>query len=235
MPNRLHRSEPFGKAGLIVAVLALVLAMVGGAWAAVGLNSKQKKEVAKIAKRYAGKPGVPGTQGPAGPAGKEGPQGKEGPAGEEGQQGKPGEDGTFSTEPLLEGQTLTGVWSASGGAGDVSWASISFPIEVSPAPTLYWEPHGLGAAFKDVPGGSLSLATTEEFEEACPGSAGEPQALSGNLCIYANPATEFEAFVNVTYVGEHLTAPSRYGTAVPYEMPATKSGFARGTWAVTAG
>src|SRR3954453_22689625 len=67
MLNR-HFKEPFGKAGLTVAILALVLAMVGGAWAAVGLNGKQKKEVRKIAKTFAGKPGVAGQQGPAAPA-----------------------------------------------------------------------------------------------------------------------------------------------------------------------
>ena len=46
--------EPFGKAGLTVAILALVLAMVGGAYASGALTGKQKKEVKKIAKKYAG-------------------------------------------------------------------------------------------------------------------------------------------------------------------------------------
>jgi hypothetical protein len=58
-----HLKEPFGKAGLTVAILALVLAMVGGAWAAGALSSKQKKEVTTIAKKYAGKPGAPGANG----------------------------------------------------------------------------------------------------------------------------------------------------------------------------
>jgi hypothetical protein len=77
--------EPFGKAGLTVAVLALVLAMVGGAWAAAGLNSKQKKEVTKIAKKYAGKPGAPGANGTNGAPGAPGANGTNGAPGAAGE------------------------------------------------------------------------------------------------------------------------------------------------------
>ena len=55
--------EPFGKAGLTVAVLAVVLAMVGGAYAAGALSTQQKKEVERIARKAAGRPA------PTGPAG----------------------------------------------------------------------------------------------------------------------------------------------------------------------
>ncbi len=77
-PIRANR-EPFGKAaGLVVAIVALVFAMVGGAYAAGALTGKQKKEVKKIAKKYAGE---------AGPAGQQGKEGKQGPTGPEGPQG----------------------------------------------------------------------------------------------------------------------------------------------------
>lgn len=85
--------EPFGTAGLVVAVVALVLALTGAAFAAGGLTGKQKKEVEKIAKKFAGKPGAPGPagpQGPAGTAGTAGAAGKEGPEGEPGQAGQAG-------------------------------------------------------------------------------------------------------------------------------------------------
>lgn len=82
--------EPFGKAGLIVAVVALVAALVGGAYAANGLTGKQKKEVKKIAKGVAGKDGA---QGPAGQAGPQGPKGDSGAAGANGSNGKDGEKG----------------------------------------------------------------------------------------------------------------------------------------------
>jgi hypothetical protein len=80
--------EPFGKAGLIVAVIALVLALTGAAFAAAGLNSKQKKEVTKIAKKFAGAPGPAGPQGPAGTNGTNGKEGAAGKAGTNGANGK---------------------------------------------------------------------------------------------------------------------------------------------------
>lgn len=76
--------EPFGKAGLIVAVIALVLALTGAAFAATGLNGKQKKEVEKIAKKFAGKPGAPGANGTNGTNGAPGAKGDPGAAGSNG-------------------------------------------------------------------------------------------------------------------------------------------------------
>ena len=77
-----HRlSEPVGKAGLIVAILALLAALAGNAQAATnsavrpvprrrgrrrqqqGLNNKQKGEVRKLAKKYAGARGPAGAPG----------------------------------------------------------------------------------------------------------------------------------------------------------------------------
>jgi hypothetical protein len=84
--------EPFGKAGLIVAVVALVAALVGGAYAASGgLTGKQKKEVKKIAKQFAGENGAPG------PAGSQGPKGDTGAAGTNGKDGAPGTNGKDGT------------------------------------------------------------------------------------------------------------------------------------------
>jgi hypothetical protein len=71
--------EPFGTAGLIIAMVALVAALGGSAVAASSaLSGKQKKEVEKIAKKFAGKPGTPGTTGPAGAAGAAGKNGTDG-------------------------------------------------------------------------------------------------------------------------------------------------------------
>lgn len=93
--------EPFGTAGLIVAVVALVVALGGAAFAATGgLTGKQKKEVTKIAKKFAGKPGAAGAQGPEGkqgPAGASGAEGKQGQAGKDGTNGTNGESVTINT------------------------------------------------------------------------------------------------------------------------------------------
>jgi hypothetical protein len=72
----------------VIAIVALVFAMAGGAYAAGnGLTGKQKKEVEKIAKKYAGKPGAPGANGQPGA---QGLQGIPGTPGTNGKDGKPG-------------------------------------------------------------------------------------------------------------------------------------------------
>jgi hypothetical protein len=130
--------EPFGKAGLIVAVCAIVLALTGAAFAAGKLTGPQKKEVEKIAKKFrgtgpAGAPGAPGANGTNGKDGTNGENGasvigtafsgnqhgcKEG--GVEfkaasttyacnGEKGKEGPPGPL-VEALPSGSTLKGVW-----------------------------------------------------------------------------------------------------------------------------
>jgi hypothetical protein len=93
--KRLSASGP----GLTVAVVAMIVALAGTAYAATKLNSTQKKEVKKIAKEFAGKPGAngapgaPGPQGPAGAKGDTGPKGDTGLKGDKGDQGLPGTNG----------------------------------------------------------------------------------------------------------------------------------------------
>jgi hypothetical protein len=101
--------EPFGKAGLTVAILALVMALVGGAYAAAGLTKSQEKQVTKIAKKYAGKPGAPGATGPQGPKGDTGgtgPQGPKGDTGATGSQGPKGDTGNTGA-PGTAGESVT--------------------------------------------------------------------------------------------------------------------------------
>jgi len=87
--------EPFGTAGLIVACVALIAALSGSAIAASGaLTGKQKKEVTKIAKKFAGKNGAQGPAGPQGSIGTQGPKGNTGASGANGTDGTPGKDGT---------------------------------------------------------------------------------------------------------------------------------------------
>lgn len=223
-------NDRFGVPG-VIAVIALVFAMFGGAYAASsgGLNPKQKKEVKKIAKQFAGQDGAPGAQGPKGDTGSQGPEGEQGPKGD------PGEDGTFSTEPLPSGETLTGVWSAAGNVTeDISLEAISFPIKVSPAPTVYLQVPSLGAAVKAAPGTPFAFPgdalTEEQFEAVCTGSAAEPKASKGTVCVYVGSATN-----NATGLAElvaYLVGPSSYGVSIPAKF--SGKGTMRGTWAVTA-
>jgi collagen triple helix repeat protein len=102
--------EPFGKAGLVVAVIALVLATTGAAFAAKGaLTSGQKKEVEKIAKKYAGKPGA------TGPAGANGSNGAKGDAGAAGADGANGTNGTNGA-PGANGKSVSVSSIAAGGS-----------------------------------------------------------------------------------------------------------------------
>jgi len=89
-----HLREPFGKAGLVVAIVALLAALVGGAYAAGGgLSGKQKKEVRGIAKKEAKKYGAQGPAGPQGPSGVSGKDGLNGLDGAPGEAGKGGGNG----------------------------------------------------------------------------------------------------------------------------------------------
>jgi hypothetical protein len=99
--RRFH--DRFGAAGMVLGVIALILALGGTALAASGaLTGKQKKEVEKIAKKFAGKPGAAGQPGPTGPAGPKGDTGAKGDKGDTGNAGAPGAAGksvTLASEP----------------------------------------------------------------------------------------------------------------------------------------
>jgi len=220
MFSKLH--ERLGTAGLVVAVIALVVALGGTAVAA--LNGSEKKEVkkiaTKIAKKYAGEDGkdgtngingAPGAQGPAGPKGDTGPKGATGAAGTAGTAGATGATGLkgatgatgatgagttgvtgvtgptgFSgfTETLPPGETETGAWAFGKTSADETFVPISFAIPLA-APLPESNVHFIRSGQE-----IIISETTEEPEGVtpanCPGTAADPQADPGHLCIYAN-------------------------------------------------
>jgi Collagen triple helix repeat (20 copies) len=100
----MHRKlrERIGTAGLIVGILALIVALGGGAYAAssggeseatASAKAKQGPPGPRGPRGKKGAPGAPGTQGPAGPQGPAGAQGPQGPAGATGKDGSPGSPG----------------------------------------------------------------------------------------------------------------------------------------------
>jgi hypothetical protein len=229
----------------VMAVVALVFAMIGGAYAASGgLTGKQKKEVKSIAKSFqgTGPAGSPGAQGSAGANGKEGPAGATGPAGPTGPKGTTGATGptgTFSTESLPSGQSLSGAWGTSGGEGateqDISLAAISFPIHVSPIPiALYQYEFSPGeSAGVELLDGSVSLyegGDTEAWEAVCPGSAANPTAEPGFLCVYQGQKTG--ALGNPLSAASLAESANDFGLVIPFKLGG--EGSARGGWAVTA-
>jgi hypothetical protein len=225
MLSRLHNK--LGTAGLVVAIVALIAALGGAAYAASDnhLSGGEKKEVKKIAKKYAGKPGPTGPTGPQGPAGangKNGVNGATGPTGPEGEQGPTGPAGPEGSPwtaggVLPSGKTLKGHWAYAENLESgfrIEYAPISFGIPLATPPTVVY------------------VATAGEHEEECPGSVSEPKASEGFLCVYLNGSSSFNP-------GEFKGGPTQAltteaGTTLRFNISAPEASTAIGTWAVTA-
>lgn len=241
MLSRMH--QKLGTAGFIVAVVALIAALTGGAYAATGgLTNTEKKQVRKIARSeakkvaVAGAPGTPGAQGQPGAPGSAGADGKNGTDGEDGRGVVTGPEPSGS--PNCEGDG--GVWvevegsgakefvcngkdgsSASGTmTGDWSFTSKGpegVLVSISFPQTLSAEP------------AQHYLASGEQTTE-CPGDYETPEALPGNLCVYEEGAihsskssTGFESF----------TSDPLSGATWEMAVEAGEEGYSWGSWAVT--
>lgn len=206
MRRRLHFSP-----ATVIAGLALVFAMTGGAYAAKKYLITSTKQISPSvlkslrgeagANGVAGAAGAQGLQGPAGPAGpagnngangEKGLQGEKGAAGVQGIQGKEGKQGATGatgtsgfTSTLPSGKTETGAWSiyvnTTGAGGPLALASISFPIPLA-AP-------GEKKAFFFT---AKQVEKKEFGSTGCSGTAEAPTAPAGVLCVYA----AFEHFEN---------------------------------------
>jgi hypothetical protein len=243
MISKLH--QRLGTAGFIISIVALVAALGGGAYAASGgLTGKQKKEVEKIAKKYAGKPGATGAAGAPGAKGDAGAKGDSGTAGSQGAKGDTGAAGgagapgapgaTGFTERLPAEKTETGAWTF-GPAEGPAYIPLSFAIPLE-APIGAAHVHYINEEGEEV----IENTTTFELEEVtsteCLGSVASPSAEPGNLCVYAQ--TEPEA--NFTFSGRILKidngglepGASTSGARILAVSGAVGSGF--GTFAVTA-
>jgi hypothetical protein len=236
MLSRIHNK--LGTAGLVVAIVALVAALGGAAYAASDnhLSGGEKKEVKKIAKQFAGKPGTPGAQGPAGgkgatgPAGKDGAAGAEGatgPTGPKGEKGPKGDKGATGatglsgfTETLPSEKTEIGRWAYGNTAKEkqgLAWVPISFVIPLSEAPTFHYIPK------------------EESGPTGCPGSASSPEAEPGNLCVYEEAGGNNEATLNAFLTEVATGVEPKSGAVVVFNLVNTAiESNAFGSWAVTA-
>lgn len=229
MIKRIHNQ--LGAAGLTIAVLALVVALAGTAFAAKQVFTKaQEKKIVKIAKKYAGKPGANGAPGPAGPQGAKGDAGAKGDTGPQGAKGDAGDPWT-SGGTLPPGATETGAW-ALGQSADVgaNFLSLSFPIPLAAALDKN-HVHYINSDGKEV------AESGEVTSTVCLGSAADPTAAAGHLCVYA------EVLLNTQSKNSNITAPSGLlsgtsgadtaGTVLVIEASETFA-IATGTFAVTA-
>jgi hypothetical protein len=226
------------------------------------LITSTKQISPKVLKSLTGKAGAPGVAGAQGPAGPAGPTGATGPTGLEGKAGSNGADGTSvtSTEsksgkigsckeggsaftagssttyacngekgkegsPWTAGGTLPpgksekGVWSATiienfenevGG-----YVPISFGIPLPAAPTVVYVTEAEGSHAPE-----------------CAGTAAEPQAGEGYLCVYVSNEgfSKFNGTEEVTNVGAYLSLAGGEIAGKPLVGSPV-----HGNWAVTAG
>jgi hypothetical protein len=192
--------EPFGKAGLIVAVVALVFAMLGGAYAATGGSGGGKATAsAKQGKQgKQGKPGKTGPAGPAGPAGAAGPAGPAGPKGETGAAGGPGGPGAPGKSVVLA-SGASGC-TTNGGAGGTS-------VEVEGTGTKKFVCNGKNGAIQ--PGETLPQGATETgFWAFFANTEGNQWAPISFTIPLAAPLTEEHTFFVTNDEVENATAPS---------------------------
>jgi Collagen triple helix repeat (20 copies) len=229
----MHRlKEPFGKAGLIVAIVALVAATVGGAYAAKGGNppasaSKKKSKAKKGPRGPRGKTGPAGPAGPQGPAGSngnDGSNGNNGSDGKEGKQGPQGDPGSQGPEgsPWTAGGTLpsdeteTGTWVLPE-ATEPALVRLSFDFAIPLSERL-------SPVIADEKFHYLGEGEGETVE--CPGTADDPQASPGYLCLYAKEAAQLSLFSPGT-----RSFPS--GAVLTFVQEGAGS-YGLGSWAVTA-
>jgi hypothetical protein len=229
----------------VIASLALVFAMTGGAYAASKYLITSTKQISpKVLKSLKGAKGANGTNGTNGPAGAAGagsagaagPAGPQGPAGNAGTNGTNGTNGEKGKEgspwtadgTLPKGKTETGAWSY------VSYettsltshvlAPISFPIPLT-AELGETEVHYLGQTGN----GTTCLGTVEK-----------PTAEPGNLCVYTKQVsgvigvdTEIfsDSFVPKIALGHAGAGTS--GAVIIFHVEKEETGSGWGSWAVT--
>ena len=208
---------------MVVACIALLFAMTGAGYAAgmLGPNTvgtKQLKKNAVISSKVKNR-SLLAVDFKAGQLPR-GPQGAQGPQGVQGVQGIQGPPGPFP-DPLAPGKTVRGsyaVTEAGAAAGNYMIDGISFGFRMSAAPA----PHMLQA-------GSPPSAE-------CPGTAADPQAAAGHLCVYESGSGNVaEAGVcNPASGGCSIGSANTQGAAVYAYATAAGQAYEMGTWAATA-
>jgi hypothetical protein len=216
----------------VAMTLALVFAMSGGAFAASKYIINSTKQInPKVIKALKGKNGANGTNGTNGTNGVNGKDGSNGVTGAAGATGATGAKGTTGatgetgvtgatgpvTGELPSKVTLKGQWGVSEYEATeiLDLVPISFGLSLASAPTPNYI-NGAGVAKV----GSLANCTG--------GTAAEPKANPGNLCIWVTA----EGGVTNEEPYQKAVVSSKFGAH--FAFYATKS-FVRafGTWAVT--
>jgi len=245
----------FGLPG-VISVIALVFALVGGAYAANKYIITSKSQIKpSVLKQLKGNVGPAGPQGPAGAAGAKGDPGAKGDAGAPGTNGSSATTTAFSgpkapcTDGGVEVKSASGTNLVCNGADGETGFTETLPPEKTE--TGAWNLSG-GVPAESAGGAALSFnipleaGSEPEFEfipkggsstTNCPGTPEEPAAAPNFLCVYVGTqiGAEFTEGVSALKPGGSFAAG--VGTTGAIINFATGEGAviaAFGTWAVTA-
>lgn len=262
MFSKLH--DRLGTAGFAVAIVALVVALAGTAYAATKLNGTQKKEVEKIAKKFAGKTGATGATGAPGAPGKGGINGSNGSNGAPGANGKSvvtgalavGQGGCAEGGTSIEVEGSGTKKSVCNGLKGTTGFTETLPSDKTE--TGIW-------SFPEVPEGMFIVRMSFSFpiplaasiptskvhyinklnEEVktlaekvpntkCLGTAESPSAPAGELCVYEKSGTLSAKFANSSIEGGVNGEGASKVGAILTSLEVSEGSEATGSWAVTA-
>lgn len=145
-----------------------------------------------------------------------GPAGTTGSTGATGAPGATGATGAVALE-LPSGKTETGVFFAESTAttsAELASASVSFAVALATAPTPTL----------------VTAGTTAN----CQGSATDPAAAPGYLCVYVGASTNVATSGIYNPYGGNAGSASVYGAGIVIDSAGAGNFYADGTWAVTA-
>jgi hypothetical protein len=225
---------------MFVAVIALIMALSGGAYAAQKYVISSTKQIKpSVLKSLQGKTGATGPAGAAGAKGDNGANGNPGANGTNGTSATTASIPTTSatcnhnggvevksagpTQNVCNGQTGFTETLPSGKTETGRWATPELPS----GPGLQFIPISFNIPLAGAPPTVVLVETVGEHEAECPGTFEEPKATAGNLCAYALVMEHIESFEPA------FSVPTKAGANLAFHVEAGAIAF--GSWAVTPG
>jgi Collagen triple helix repeat (20 copies) len=232
----------------VVAFIALLFAMSGGAYAAQRYLITSTRQISptvlkalKAGRGSAGANGAPGNPGAQGTAGSQGAQGPKGDPGAGGARGETGETGEQGAEGERGPAGATG---ATGVKGDPWTPNNTLPKGATE--TGVWGIRQAPEGKEELLSLSFPIPLANELDEAhvhiapdpaCPGTVEKPTAEPGNLCVYPGVAANIKLEQIVKPYGLNEKGAGTTGAnlvIIANTEPPVPLFYSNGTWAVTA-